>query len=448
MISDLLQYFNIDKNPDNFHNDETNATQSSGTSYIPMLPIHNDPIQFLRNQEMALLEGRLPKLVDHHQKCLQSGDKNLIDSRMEILRLMQELVQSYDALNEIYLSEKYSKLAKYEMFVDWMDKKSGIANEINVITNNSHEGQTYKTLLVKSDQLSNQISKLESELKTLKNQKRLISHQILETKSLLDIKLNGLNDDLETLNETEKLEIDLMFKEKQIRSDSLSDKEVSDSLNSHINSLNLLINTTSETRSKFDQSKAYLSDVFDTLQKMEKSIKVFIQEMKTDNLGPLLLSNRDYLVNRLSEVKQLGLRNIETIIINELKAIEKALTILKIDIPKSPMPDRDNGKDRFHESTSSNVSKETNESSDYYPNMSSFDNISIVSSNRQSLHISNNKQNSVSASPPKVSETTTIAVGSSNTNPGNSNLGFFSNKNPKYKNLMNGIKNSKGEKTD
>lgn len=444
-LASMLQYLAVDEKKDGLSTEGPNAVpNTTETAFIPMLPIHNDPVQFLKNQENVLLHDRLPKLIELHRRCLQSGDKHLATARKEIVMSIQELNKNYEALNEIYLSEKYSKLDKYGMFVDWIKNKSSVNSKIAAITNNSNEGQTYKSLLHKSDQITDKINSLEKELQNLKNQKKLICHQLLETKSLLEIKLNIYNDELDTVTQKEKTEIDLMFKEAQIRSNKYSDVEVSENLKSQINSLDILIDTSSSMQSKFEQSQAYLWDIFDTLDKMENSVKTFIEESKTEQLEPLLLSNRTYLMERLSQCKSLHLTDAEVIITNELKAIEKALSILNIDIPESSI-----GKENDHaaEVSSLNIS---GDSTEYYPIVSSLDNISMVSSNKQSLQISN-KQKSLSISPPAtfVNVTPTMATTATTTaNAAKIGLGAVSNKTSKYDNLVKGIKISKGGKAE
>lgn len=444
-LSSMLQYLAVDPKEESPLG-EVAAVQIANTTdhaFIPILPIHNDPVQFLKNQENILLHDRLPRLIELHSRYLQSGDKHLASARREIVLSIQELNQNYEALSEIYLSEKYSKLGKYETFIDWINKKSSVKEKITDITKNSNEGQTYKSLLLKSNQVTDKINKLEQELKNLKNQKKLISHQLLETKSLLEIKLNIHSDELEALDQKERVEIDLMFKENQIRSNKLSDVEVSDNLKSQINSLDMLIDSSSGMQSKFEQSQAYLSDIFDTLEKMESSIKVFIEEMKTDQLEPLLISNREYLLERLSQSKTLHLSDVEVIIANELKAIEKALSILNIEIPEVAASKEN---DHTADVNSLNIS---GDSTEYYPNINSLDNVSLVSSNKQSLQI-NNKQKQLSISPPAtfVNMTPTLATTATTANATKLGLGQISSKSSKYDNLVKGFKYSKGGKAE
>lgn len=444
-LSSMLQYLAVDPKEESplVEGPATEIANTTDHAFIPMLPIHNDPVQFLKNQENMLLHDRLPRLIELHSRYLHSGDKHLATARREIVLSIQELNQNCEALGEIYLSEKYSKLGKYETFIDWINKKSSVKEKIADITNNSNEGQTYKSLLLKSDQVTNKINRLEQELKILKNQRKLISHQLLETKSLLEIKLNIHNDELEALDQKEKTEIDLMFKEDQIRSNKCTDVEVSDNLKSQISMLDLLIDKSSDMQSKFEQSQAYLSDIFDNLEKMETSVKTFIEEMKTDQLEPLLISNREYLLERLSQSKALHLADVEVIITNEMKAIEKALSILNIDIPEATASKEN---DHIADVNSLNVS---GDSTEYYLNVNSLDNVSLVSSNKQSLQI-NNKQKPISNSPPAtfVNVTPTLATTVTTANATKLGLGQISNKSSKYDNLVKGIKYSKGGKAE
>lgn len=437
LLSSVFQYLNIEDNEEhdnknNKNNDDIDNKMEDNTNnqeYIPMLPIHNDPIQFLKNQQNLLLYDKLPNLIQLHSKYLQSGDNHLLNTRKEILNSISELDKSLDALNEIYLSEKNSKSNKYNLFNNWIVKKSNLNDKIIDIKNNSDEGKTLKSLNSKSIKISDKIIKLENELKLLKLQKKLINHQVLETQSLLDIKLNNLNNDLDSLINNENIEINLLFKENQINSINLSDVEVTENLKNQISSIDNLINNSKNLKLKFSQSKIYLSDIFDTLNKMEISIKNLINESKSDKLGPLLLSNRSYLLERLNQIKLLQFNDIEIIILNELIAIEKALSILNIDLPI------------INSNDDINILNISNDSTDYYTNSNSFDNLSIIS-NKQSLQF-NNK---ISVSPPKAQLFTTTA--STNISKFTDDSNNFNNRTSKYDNLIKGIKLSKGDKVE
>lgn len=434
-LSSMFQKLNTDST-DKFS--ETQLVENTtDNAFIPMLPIHNDPVHFLKNQETYLLHDRLPNLITMHSMYLQNGDSNLSSNRQQILNSLNDLSKNYEALNEIYFSEKYSKLSKYELFIDWINKKSNINNKIDQITNDSSEGQTYKTLLSKSNQITSRIAMLEEELKILKNQNKLISHQLLETKSLLDIKLNMHNDELENLERKEKTEIDLMFKENQIRSNKYSDVEVSDNLKIQINALDSLIDNSTNMKEQFEKSEAYLSDVFDTLDKMEKSIQLFIEANKTDRLESLLTSSRLYLLERLKQAQYLQLNDVTTIITDEIRTIEKAMVLLNIEFTESSIL-KDNS-DNTDDINSLNLS---NDSTDYYPNISSMDNISVASSNKQSLQ--------VGKSPPQQSQNLFNATPTTATTTRNVSATKTTNKfaNSKYDTLIKGIKISKGDKAE
>lgn len=455
MFSSILQLLTNDKKNRNntssndiqFTDNIPNRDRELNTGFIPMSSNHIDPIQFLKNQEYVLLFDKIPKLTTLHEKYTQSGDNQLASTRAAITQILKELNNSYEALNEIYISEKYSKLSKYQLFIDWINKRSQINGTIEDITSESSEGQTYKLLLKKSRQIDADIDELEGKLSDLKIKKQLIHHQLLETKSLLDIKLNIHNDDLENLIQLENNEINLLFKEKQIRSNNFADNEVSDILKSQINSLDSLIDQTLESKLKFEQSFNYLSDIFQTLNKMENSINTFIQESKVDQLEPILVTNRSYLHSRLKEIDELNFKYVEIIINNEIKAIEKAMKILNISIPILEVNKKDkdqNNKSNDNKSSSINPSPD---STDYY-HSSSLDNISL----QLGTNNGNNKQNSLSTSPPNIStKSSTTVTTTTNITTNITGIGFKSNNNSKgnkYNLLLNEIKNSKGEKTD
>jgi hypothetical protein len=438
MFSSILQLITNDKRPNSNNNTAHNlqftdniAIESQENAYIPMLPIHNDPVRFLKNQEDVLLLDRFPKLTLSHKKYLQLGDGHLAYTRSEIIHLLKELSNNYEALGEIYVSEKYSKLSKYELFNDWISKKSDINNKIEEIISKSSEGQTYKSLMKKSQHLDDEIDKLEKQLIIAKNKKKLVNQQIMETKSLMDIKLNVHNADLENIIQNEETEILLMFKEKQIKSDKYTDVEVSSNLKLQMESLDLLIDQTLESKLKFEQAFNYLADIFDTLNKMETSISTFLQESKIEQIEPILLSNRIYLRSRLNQAKELNFSIVEKIIDNEIKAIEKAMSILNITIPE----DEISGTGQVDPS-SLNFS---NDSIDYHHHSSS-DNFSIVNPSKQALQLGNAKAASLSTSPPITTTVTTTAnVGG---------MGFKTDKINKYNLLLNEIKNTKCDKTE
>lgn len=426
---------------------KNNATPAPGpaghasNSYIPMLLIHSDPVRFLKREGEALLQNELPKLTELHKQYLQSGDTLLGSVRIELLQLLGQITNNYNALNEIYFSEKNSKKSKLALFNAWIDRKSAINNTIKDILENSPEGQTYTSLLIKSDKIADRIKELENELASLKKTKRLVDHQVLETKSLLDIKLNQSNDSLELLENQEKEEITLLFKEKQIKSDGCSDIDVSNALKSQINDLDTIITSTSRSELRFKEFGIYLNDIFNTLDQMEESIRVFLQESKLDKIEPILVSNRNYLIDRIKLIKRLDMSFAHQIVTDELKAIEKAMSLLNMGISQSD-PQAD---DFLHLS---------NDSLDYYQNvpaeLSSTDDsnkISLHLSSNDCAHSNHNNNHSISVSPPKVTTATTTT---------NINIqGFKSNnttttksKGNKYNLVLSEIKNAKGDKTD
>lgn len=437
MVSSIMQYLTTDKH-DNVHksiNTDQSNFESDGAnkSYIPLQSIHNDAVLFLRNQESFLMNIKLHDLKKVHQKYLENGDKRLTETRNQILNIFNELNQNCIALNEIYISEKLSKKDKCNLFQEWIIRKSSLNQKMSKIINESDEGKTYKMLLEKSDKIDDRIEKLEFELQILKNQQKLISQQISETKSLLDIKLNIYNNDIEILSSKENTEIELMNQEKQLTLKPSSDSIVFNDLQTQVKGIEHLIHITEKAKIKYEESATYLTDIFKTLKQMEDALYIFIKENKTEQLETILKHNREYLIQRLNEIKPLKLMEIESIIKNELSALEKAMVILNIpgsNFQHSPTPKYASSFDA------------SNDSTEDYQNISSLDNISIVSSNKQTLQLLPNKIDKSSTAPPVTSVNVSL-----NNNNKSSKYGVDTTVS-KYDQLINEIRNSKGDKTD
>ncbi|KGK39309.1 hypothetical protein JL09_g1569 [Pichia kudriavzevii] len=400
--------------------------KSNATGFIPMLPMHNDTILFLKGQAEMILHKSLPQLVDSHEKYIKSGNNLLDVTRKEIIRMLGELSRTYDALGEIYQSEKKSKLEKYDMFLVWIKRKHDINQDINEIIDSSPEGETYSSLLKESKELSYEIDRMERELLHLRKKRKLVNQQLLETKSLLDIKLNKHYNELETLEQ----------------------KEVSlKKLKTQITSLDTLISKTADTQLMFDQAEAYFTDIFEVIKKMENSIQTFINESKLDNIGHVLSTNRDYLIERYAAIVKIEMPGIAIIMKNEIKAIEKAMSILNINFVAYNF-------DSSSKDFALSQLKLSEDSTEYYPSIPASNTPPSDSNKRFN---STSKSKTLAGSPPPVitaattTTTTTTATTTAASKPSKSNLnimGFKSAKVNKYNQLLNEIKSSKGEKTD
>lgn len=406
-----------------------NQEKISHIENTSLSPAHAEPIIFLQRQQQILLYDRLPQLVKLHGQYLQSGDPKLSQTRNEILNLISEMNENFTAINELYSSEKYFSLNKYQQFRNWINDKSKLNDKISQITLNSKEGKMYTSLEENLIKLDNEIFNLEAQLKILKKKKKLLNVQFLETKSLLDIKLNSTNDELESLSIMEKEEINLMFKTQQIDSPNLTDLEVSSKLKQRLDFFDNLIKINLNSMDNFKNSSLYLSNIFTTLENMESTIQTFLLENNIPQLEKTLITSRIYLKDSIKDARSFNLSPIQTLILNELDAIEKAMKLLNIEIQPDETED-------LFEKTEPNI---YNDNSDNHYE-SSNENIQLVNATKQSLQI----QNRISTSPPGITNTNAVVIPKSSIK---KNLKFKPDTN-KYDLLLSEIKTSKGNKTD
>ena len=450
MLSSIVNMLTSDRNHQSINTaiENTDLNMSSIDNEATILSSHHiDPVNFLISQQENLLGTVLPSLAKLYQKYSETGDKHLNSARKKVLDLIREVAQSYDALIEIYQSEKRSFEEKYHLFHDWMEKRNEIQRKISQIEVDSPEGKTYTSLLSVSEEVNNEIHTLEERLSLLRKKKKLINHQLLETKSLMDVKLNHHYNDLEILEGQEADEINHLFKEKVINSKSLSDTQVTKKIKLQVGMFDSLVANVSDSKLRIEQANIYLSDIFHSLHNMEVSIKTLLQEGKIDQVSRQLLNTHAFLVERLNLLKHLKLTHIEAIVKNEVTAIERALAMLDI-----PVPDRNitvtattpNDKQEQLEDSNNNSPNLSGDSTEYHY-VSSLDNISILNANKPTIQF-----NKTSISRPGAAKTTTNATTTITATPTTSSKSTHKNKSRslKYDLILTEMKNAKGGKTD
>ncbi|GME82109.1 unnamed protein product [Ambrosiozyma monospora] len=137
----------------------TNMTMS--LPVLPSLGTIDDPLHFLKNQEILILNS-LQKLIKNHHTYLAKGDKRLMKNRRRILDSFYQLYQIHQSMKELYNSDKYSKLNLLKEFQARANRKAKIQKKIHDEQNNTDEGKTYQFLYNESVSIGSEIVKLEA----------------------------------------------------------------------------------------------------------------------------------------------------------------------------------------------------------------------------------------------------------------------------------------------
>ncbi|VEU19970.1 DEKNAAC100492 [Brettanomyces naardenensis] len=297
---------------------------------VPYLDVFNDPLHFLNKQE-ASHKQRLQQLEGIHEKSLSSGSNNVNATRREILSILNDLSQGRQAMREIYTKNSSEKKAELERLSERESKKKELLHTIAAIETNSSEGRTYKILLDKVGEVDTQIAELEAKLDNFKNQRRLISQELMETRSLLDAKVNAYVEVLKRLEISENSEIATLLRNDWPPRNPISRASAIENLRLQIEAINDIVDSSKEEEARYRDSFIYLSDVFDMLMKLEKTLGTFIQEGKSDMIANALLNTRDYLLERLLECESFHMDLIKPIISGEYSTIVEALKLVGIE---------------------------------------------------------------------------------------------------------------------
>lgn len=404
--------------------DKSDSKNLINNTVLPSTSRFHDLVLYLKNQENELINHKLQMLVNRHERYLTEGDRRLSENRVEIMTLIDTVSTGYDSLTEIYQSILNEKSLKYETYNNWEVQKTFLENTIHAIINESPEGCNYKELLETSAHMGQEIKQLEAKLSLLKQKKKLVDQQLLETNSLVDIKLNKYKDELDTLLNNEATETRLLFKEKQLNSEYLTGNEVELALEGDILKLKIIMDETSYKKIQFQGFESSLKDVFKTLSTMEYSMSVVLRENRSEQLQALLTSTRSYLIERLNSMKEYRIGICEKLVIDEIKAIEKGMNLLNIPI--------------LHDLNASRESTLSSDSTEYY-NITE----SLLSQEEP-------KRKAISVSPPKTlfTEITATSTTATATATFANKPGFGSSKAKEYDNLIKEIKNAKGDKKD
>lgn len=350
----IWSIFTLSKQSQQENNSKDDATDMSWDTILPPSCRFHDLVLYLEEQEHEIINLKLQNLARNYETFLIKGDAKLSEARNDIFNVVTSLCTGVDSLQEIYQSVLNGKLEKYDLYNEWEAERENIEGEINRIIEDSVEGRNYQSLISESRNMELKIRELEEKLLILKQKKKLIDHQVLETKSLLDIKLNKLKDKLNNLLEDEKSETALLFKEKQILFESSKDSDVKKALKLDIERINTILQDLSERKSNFEGFRICLKDVFDTLNNVEASMCNLIREEKSEHLEQLLVSTRIHLFERLDLIKKYHVPYGEKLIKDEISAIEKGIELLhsaeKVKLSRSP-----ESKDMNYATVNSNV---------------------------------------------------------------------------------------------
>ncbi|QPG76387.1 hypothetical protein FOA43_003776 [Brettanomyces nanus] len=332
---------------------------SSSHVEIPYLDMFNDPLHFLQKQEkdQKLLLEQLEKT---HRDSLSAGSKNVNTIRLKLLSTLNSLSQGCQAMREIYTSDSSEKSDKINKLSLWEGRKKEILQRVADIERNSSTGKSYRLLLDKMNETDNEVLSLESKLAILKNKRKLIGRELMEAKSLLDVKVNSYIETLKQL-ETKKIKkITELQVDGSLPQGQMSTAAVIENMQLQVEAVNDMVETSHEQETKCHDSYVYLSDVFDTLIKSEESLGTFIHENRPDLIKSELLNIKCYLSERLEECGRLHMTLIKSVIQDEYSTIVEALRMIGIQIPTEPdtSPSR-SPEESFEEVQASDVSSTT-----------------------------------------------------------------------------------------
>ncbi|GMG54810.1 unnamed protein product [Ambrosiozyma monospora] len=295
---------------------------------LPSLGTIDDPLHFLKNQEILLLNS-LQKLIKNHHTYLAKGDKRLLKNRRRILDSFYQLYQIHQSMKELYNSDKYSKLNLLKEFQARANRKAKIQKRIHDIQSNTDEGKTYQLLYNESVSVESEIVKLEARLKDLKNRQRVVNRQLMENKSMLDVRLNGYRGSLQEIEAKEKVELNYLLNDRLLSVPATADsKEVISNLKLQVSALNDLTKSAKSNEDSFNQSFHYLSDMFENLIKLESDIKQFVKENRADLIQSNLTKSKGLLAERIEQLTDPTLSPVRKILSDEFSTISKALRII------------------------------------------------------------------------------------------------------------------------
>ncbi|ODV84732.1 hypothetical protein CANARDRAFT_28878 [[Candida] arabinofermentans NRRL YB-2248] len=299
---------------------------------IPSMGLVDDPLHFLKNREIILLD-KLNLLIQKHRSSLISGSKKVYNIRTRLLDIFVQMNQVYQAMKEIYTTEKLTKLSIHHSFSKWEDKRIKLLKKIDEIENGTSEGITYKKLLSESNTINNEIIELEEKLKTMKRKQKFIDQQLKESKSLLDVRLNSY---YETLSQVESIEFQEMESLQSTRTlqKQLNPTAIIENLDLQLDALNDMVKVSNLKELNLKETSIYLSDVFDNLSRLEENLKLILSDTSnsSENKAEILLKNlRDiefYMEDRLAQISSLNFDFVKIILVDELNAVKRAISIL------------------------------------------------------------------------------------------------------------------------
>lgn len=302
--------------------DDNTETQS----YLDVL---GEPLRFLRQKENDQRQ-QLTRLIEIHRDNLSNG-KSVNVSRQELLALLDSLAQGHQAMIEIYTTGRTSKIAQMNHFMNMEKNKQALLAKADTLRSQSNEGKSYSVLQAKVNDIDAKISVLEEQLTRLRNQRRLVGQELAQAKSLLDAKTHGYTDTLQELKSREFNEINTLHHRGIVPNVATTASAVTENLKLQAAADEDIIKETTNAQLKLHDSHVYLSHVFETLTKVEKSLGTLMGEDKTPQIITELSDARDVLMDKADQCDRFHMELIKPIINAELDTLIKALQILGVE---------------------------------------------------------------------------------------------------------------------
>lgn len=390
-------------------------------------PEYAGPYDLLTN-EYIYLEKEIKNAVSEYLVLLQKCD--IADShqrRGDIIQLIKELQQTYTALVEICSVENKSQSRHLDKLSELQDEHSTLTSKINWFENESSESQTLRVLHGKMENLEDEIDQLEQKLAALKQQRRLITTQVQETESLLEIKCSKYNNALEYMEENindviknivglKLVPVKPSLNVADIRKSKNDEPSISkynapmliNVLQNQITNIGKFKRDTENNKKSIEEGLAYLSDIFKNVNTMEDDVEAIATEIArnsgnkslNESMKLTLLRSKSYLETRKEEVNALSTGN--TQILAYVKRITKGelnMVNAALDIVNSNGENNDKG-----EKTDTIQEKERNDAhaTDEHPEQKRSSFISSFQGRLPTLSLNLNKKAEVKVNPLSV----------------------------------------------
>lgn len=303
------------------------------TSYIHKFA---DPLHFLKKEQISQ-DTRLQDLLNEHRTDLQSGNPNVGKVRRQLISLIHDKCNNYQAMKEIYVSKSTNRTRSLKLFEEWEQRKRGLSSAMEEICNKSMEGQNYMQRSKDCKEIDEQIVTLESQLHSLREKRATIAKQCAESKSLLEAKVHIYDDALEQINDEETNAISRLQNDKLLRQGVMSGPAVIENLRLSNEALDDLVDTSTNMENKLHDTYDYLTGIFDMLSGNEKRLQEIAQSGDVEEIKENLLETKNYLADRYRECQKLKLEEVQQIILNEYDIMIRALNMISAEQYKNEL---------------------------------------------------------------------------------------------------------------